>query len=124
MERIEAFNVRLFGAIIAFGSILYRKGRKLIQESIGKLVTYGFYFSIRYPKNSILFLISIGMLIRRSILLALMMWSFLIYAYYRFALREERDVLKVLSLQHEEYRQKISAFIPISKTKIIYYNEE
>ena len=109
-----AFNVLLFGVIMAFGLILLSKGGKLIQESNGKLVTDASYSSIRAPQYSGLFLISIGMLIQ---------WSFLMYAYYRLALCEERDIMKELPLQYQEYDQKIPAFPPISKTKNIYFNE-
>jgi protein-S-isoprenylcysteine O-methyltransferase Ste14 len=73
-----AFNVLLFRAIIAFGSILLSKGGELIKESNGKLVTDGSYSSIRYSQYIRRFLISIGMLIQWSTLPTLIKKDYLL----------------------------------------------
>ena len=40
------------------------------------------------------------------------MWPILILAYYRLAMREEKDVEKQFGREYEEYKKKVPAFIP------------
>ena len=40
------------------------------------------------------------------------MWPILIFAYYKLAMREERDVEKQFGQEFLEYKRKVPAFIP------------
>lgn len=99
--------------IIFFGFYLLYKGWKLIYQSEGKrLVTEGIYAHIRHPQYDGLFLITLGLLIQWPTLITLLMWPFLIYAYYRLARREEREVSRQFPMEYAAYKAKVPAFFP------------
>ena len=99
--------------IVFFGFYIIYKGWMLIYASKGQnLVTEGVYSYVRHPQYSGLFLITIGFLMQWPSLTTLIMWPILMFAYYRLAMREEKDVEKIFGKQYEEYRKKVPAFIP------------
>jgi len=99
--------------LIFFGFYLMYKGWMLIHGAKGgKLVTEGVYSYVRHPQYSGLFLITIGFLIQWPSLTTLIMWPILIFAYYKLAMREERDVEKQFGQEFLEYKKKVPAFIP------------
>lgn len=99
--------------LIFFGFYLMYKGWMLIHGvKGGKLVTEGVYSYVRHPQYSGLFLITIGFLIQWPSLTTLIMWPILIFAYYKLAMREERDVEKQFGQEFLEYKRKVRAFIP------------
>lgn len=77
-----------------------------------KLVTEGVYSYVRHPQYSGLFLITIGFLIQWPSLTTLVMWPVLIFAHYRLAMREEKDMVNQFGDKYLEYRKKVSAFVP------------
>ena len=109
----------LGGLIMALGLLVMSKGWKLIHEAKGSLVTNGIYANIRHPQYSGLFLITIGMLIQWPTVITLLMWPILMFAYYKLAMREESDVIKIFGNTYLEYKKKVPAFVPsFNKLKI------
>jgi len=100
------------GFLMGIGLVFMSKGWKLIHESDGKLVTSGIYSYIRHPQYSGLFLISIGMLNQWPTLLTILMWPFLMFAYFRLSLKEERDVIRQFGQKYLVYKENTPAFIP------------
>ncbi len=99
--------------MILIGFYIIQKGWTLIHAAAGKrLVTDGIYAHIRHPQYSGMFLITLGFLLQWPSLLSLLMWPILMFAYYRLAMKEEKDVQKIFGKQYEEYRQRVPAFIP------------
>ncbi|MFH2030775.1 MAG: isoprenylcysteine carboxylmethyltransferase family protein [Bacteroidota bacterium] len=100
------------GFVMGIGLVMMGNGWKMIHESKEELVTSGIYSYIRHPQYSGLFLISVGMLIQCSTLLTILLWPFLIFAYYRLPLKEERDVLEMFGNEYLNYKSSVPAFIP------------
>jgi len=99
--------------IIFFGLYLMYKGWMLIYGAKGdKLVTEGVYSSVRHPQYAGLFLVTIGFLIQWPTLTTLIMWPVLMFAYYRLAMREEKDLEKQFGKEFLEYKKRVPAFIP------------
>jgi protein-S-isoprenylcysteine O-methyltransferase Ste14 len=82
--------------------------------SEGRLVTEGVYSQIRHPQYVGLFLITLGLLIQWPTLIALVMWPFLTFAYYRLAMREEDEVSRRFPKEYAAYRRRVPAFVPRS----------
>ena len=100
-------------ALIFFGFYLLYAGWSLIYKSEGKhLVTTGIYSYIRHPQYVGLFLITVGFLLQWPTLITLMLWPFLIFAYYRLAKREEAAVSKQFPEEFAAYRATVPAFFP------------
>jgi protein-S-isoprenylcysteine O-methyltransferase Ste14 len=105
--------------IIFFGFIIIHKGWVLIHGAKGeKLITEGVYSRVRHPQYTGLFLITIGFLVQWPSFTTLIMWPILILAYYRLAMREERDVTKQFGQEYLEYKKRVPAFIPHIKKEI------
>lgn len=100
------------GFVMLIGLIMMGKGWRKIHEAKGELVTDGIYAFMRHPQYSGLFLITIGMLIQWPTLVTLVMWPILMYAYYRLALREEREVEAQFGEAYRQYKLRAPAFIP------------
>lgn len=105
------------GLVMGIGLVLMRKGWKLIHESKGELITSGIYSYIRHPQYSGLFLVSIGMLIQWPTLLTLIMWPFLMLAYFRLSLKEEIDIIRKFGHEYIIYKKDVPAFVPNIKMK-------
>ncbi len=101
------------GAIVMLvGLAIMWRGWRQIHGAGGRLVTDGLYARVRHPQYSGLFLITLGMLIQWPTLLTLLMWPVLMFAYYRLAIREEREVLLRFGPDYEHYRKHVPAFVP------------
>lgn len=99
--------------LIFFGLYIMHNGWILIHAAEGKgLVTKGIYSKVRHPQYSGIFLITIGFLIQWPTIITIVMWPVLIVAYYRLALREERDVEKQFGKEYAAYKKRVPAFIP------------
>jgi len=100
-------------AIIFFGFYVMYKGWQLIHGAQGEqLVTEGIYAHVRHPQYSGLFLITIGFLIQWPSISTLIMWPVLMVAYYKLALREEKDVEHQFGQEFLEYQQRVPRFFP------------
>ncbi len=99
--------------IMFFGFYITYKGWILIHSAKGeRLVTEGIYSHVRHPQYGGLFLITIGFLIQWPSLTTIIMWSILIFAYYRLAMREEKELEKKFGQEFFEYRTNVHTFIP------------
>jgi protein-S-isoprenylcysteine O-methyltransferase Ste14 len=100
-------------AIIFFGIYVMYKGWMLIFGSKGeRLVTEGVYSHVRHPQYSGLFLVIVGFLIQWPSLTTLVMGPILFFAYWRLAMREEKDMVNQFGQEYLEYRKKVPAFVP------------
>ena len=105
--------------IIFFGFYLMYRGWMLIYGAKGeKLVIEGVYFYVRHPQYSGLFLVTMGFLIQWPSITTLVMWPILIFAYYRLAMREEKDVEQQFGKEFLEYKKRVPAFIPKLKKEV------
>ncbi len=93
------------------GMLLVIAGWKKIHAS-NSLVDSGIYSRIRHPQYSGLFLILTGWMIHWPTLLTLLMYPVLIFAYYRLALKEEKDMLAEFGEPCRQYSQKTPRFFP------------
>ena len=100
------------GLLMALGIWVMWRAWKQIHAAPGKLVTDGSYARVRHPQYSGLFLVTIGMLVQWPTALTLVMWPVLTFAYYRLAMREEREMLAQFSEAYEAYRRRVPAFVP------------
>ena len=99
--------------IIFLGGYMVYKGWILIHDAKGeKLVTGSIYSHIRHPQYSGLFLITIGFLIQWPSLTTLVMWPVLMFAYYRLAMREEKELTEQFGKDFIQYKNRVPAFIP------------
>lgn len=116
-EWIKLVFCQLGAFVMLMGLFIMSKGWKQIHKAEGALVTDGVYARVRHPQYSGLFLITIGMLIQWPTIITLFMWPILTYAYYRLALREEREVEAEFEEAYRGYKQKVPAFIPKFRNK-------
>ncbi len=106
-------NLIIFG-----GLLLLHQGWKLIHQADGEaLVTEGIYSKIRHPQYSGLFLITIGFLLQWPSVSTIVMWPILMFAYYKLAMREERDVEKKFGDEFVKYKKSVPAFVPSLKNQ-------
>jgi protein-S-isoprenylcysteine O-methyltransferase Ste14 len=117
-EWVKLVICQLGGFVMLIGLIIMGKGWKQIHRAQGELVTDGIYAYVRHPQYSGLFLITIGMLIQWPTIITLAMWPILMYAYYRLALREEREVEEKFGEAYSVYKNRVPAFIPKFGSKI------
>ncbi|NOZ73992.1 MAG: isoprenylcysteine carboxylmethyltransferase family protein [FCB group bacterium] len=115
-EWFKLIICQIGGFVMLIGLIIMGKGWKLIHGTKGGLVTSGIYSTVRHPQYSGLFLVTIGMLIQWPTMITLVMWPILTYAYYRLAMREEREVEEIFGQEYAAYRESVPAFIPNFKT--------
>jgi methanethiol S-methyltransferase len=100
-------------ALIFIGLFIIQDGWLLIHNSAGKrLVTEGVYAYIRHPQYSGIFLITVGFLLQWPTIVTLLMWPILMFAYYRLAMREERDVEQDFGAEYRDYKKRVPAFVP------------
>lgn len=99
--------------MIFYGFYVIQNGWILIHAAKGRhLVTEGVYTYVRHPQYSGLFLITLGFLIQWPSIITVIMWPILVFAYYRLAMREEKDVEKQFGREYLEYKKRVPAFIP------------
>jgi len=111
-EWIKYLICLLGGLVMGLGLLIMSNGWKQIHEAKGNLVIDGIYTKIRHPQYSGLFLITIGMLIQWPTIITLLMWPILMFAYYRLAMREEKEVEAKFGDAYLQYKEKVPAFIP------------
>ncbi len=100
-------NVAMFGGLFIMG-----KAWKQIHRAGGEMITTGLYRRVRHPQYSVLFLITIGMLIQWPTLVTAAMWPVLMFMYYRLARREEREMESRFGSQYAAYRRQVPMFWP------------
>ena len=99
--------------LIFLGLYIMHSGWILIHASGGKrFVAEGGYSYVRHPQYSGIFLITIGFLLQWPTIITMLMWPVLMFAYYRLAMKEERDVEKQFGQEYAQYKKRVPAFIP------------
>jgi protein-S-isoprenylcysteine O-methyltransferase Ste14 len=111
-EWVKLVICQIGGFLMLAGLIIMGKGWKQIHAAQGGLVTNEIYAHMRHPQYSGLLLVTIGMLIQWPTLITLVMWPILTYAYYRLALREEREVEAQFGEEYARYKANVPAFVP------------
>lgn len=111
-EWVKLIICQIGGFLMLIGLIIMGKGWRQIHKANGELVTTDIYSYVRHPQYSGLFLITIGMLIQWPTIITLVMWPILTYAYYRLAVREEREVEEKFRSEYLAYKRTVPAFIP------------
>jgi protein-S-isoprenylcysteine O-methyltransferase Ste14 len=117
--RLEDSNIAMISlhiisnAIILIGFYLIYQGWILIHAAKGdKLVTEGIYAKVRHPQYDGIFLVTVGFLVQWPSLTTLIMWPILIGAYYRLAMKEEKELTNLFGQQYKKYCSRVPAFIP------------
>ena len=99
--------------LMLFGFYLLYKGWMLIYKSEGdRLVTESVYSYVRHPQYDGIFLITISFLLQWPSLTTLIMWPILLFAYYKLATREEKEIERQFGQEFQEYRRNVPAFLP------------
>lgn len=107
------------GLLMALGLWVMWRAWKQIHAAGGALVTDGIYARLRHPQYSGLFLVTIGMLVQWPTLATLLMWPVLALAYYRLAMREEREMIARFGDAYETYRRRVPLFVPWSRGRTL-----
>jgi len=104
---------------------MIQQGWTLIHTAGGKrLVTEGIYARMRHPQYSGMFLITLGFLLQWPSFLTLIMWPILMFAYYRLAMKEEKDVERQFGKAYLDYKKKVPAFLPAGRQVSLNEEEE
>ncbi|MFQ5703452.1 MAG: methyltransferase family protein [Gemmatimonadales bacterium] len=106
------------GLIMAAGIWVMWRAWRQIHGGRGAPITDGMYRRVRHPQYSGLFLVTVGMLIQWPTALTVLMWPLLTVAYYRLAMREEREMIERFGAEYEEYRRQVPAFLPSSLRRL------
>lgn len=99
-------------ALILGGLLLMGAGWRRIHRARGALVTDGVYALVRHPQYVGLFLVTVGMLVQWPTIVTILTWPVLIGAYYRLALREEREAELLFGEGYLCYKARVPMFFP------------
>lgn len=104
-------------SIMLIGVMLVTAGWREIYRAKDSLVTYGIYAYIRHPQYTGIILITLGMLIHWPTLIILLMFPVLVFAYYKLAKKEEKEMEIKFGKTYQEYKSKIPMFFPLFNFK-------
>ncbi|MCG7844201.1 MAG: isoprenylcysteine carboxylmethyltransferase family protein [Methanomassiliicoccales archaeon] len=105
--------VSLIGlGLVIMGWRQVHKGYWSKEEGDGKLITPSIYGYIRHPQYTGFFLITLGMMLEWATLPLIILYTVLLFMYYRLVKREEKDMVDEFGEEYEEYRRKTKMFIP------------
>ena len=99
------------GIISIMGMILIILGWKRIYKSKG-LVKDGIYAYVRHPQYLGIMLIVTAWLFAWPTLLTMITWPILIFAYYKLARIEEKNLIKEFEESYVDYKRKVSMLLP------------
>lgn len=77
-----------------------------------RLATDGLYGVVRHPQYTGIFFAISGQLIHWPTVPTLVLFPVLVWAYYRLAKREERQMIEAFGTRYEEYQRKVPMFFP------------
>jgi len=103
--------------LIGAGALLIFLGWRKIYSAKQELVTTGLYAYVRHPQYLGFLIITLGMLVQWTTILALLMWPLLFVLYYRLAKQEEREMESKFGERYREYKSKVPMLLPLSKLK-------
>jgi len=106
----------LIAAILTiFSLIIIVSGWKKIYYSNGELVTDGVYKYVRHPQYLGILIITTVWLFAWPTLFLIIMYPFLIYAYYRLSKNEEMEMINTFGSKYKEYMERTPMFLPFTK---------
>ncbi|MEM2911940.1 MAG: isoprenylcysteine carboxylmethyltransferase family protein [Candidatus Bathyarchaeia archaeon] len=92
-------------------------GWRQIYNAKGTLVTTGLYGIVRHPQYTGIIIGTAAFLVQWPTILTVIMWPILVYAYYRQAIKEERELEKNFGEKYRLYKQKVPMLIPLLRQK-------
>jgi protein-S-isoprenylcysteine O-methyltransferase Ste14 len=98
--------------MLLVGAYLIVDGWRIVYRGKGGLVTIGVYAHVRHPQYLGIILISIALLIMMTTIPTLIMFPVLVYAYYRLARKEEKEMVKKFGDEYVQYKRKVPMLIP------------
>ncbi len=99
-------------SILALGLIIL--GWRRIYYSKGELVTDGIYSYMRHPQYLGIMLVTTAWLFAWPTLPLIIMYPFLVYAYYRLARREEKEALVSFGSKYRDYMERTPMLLPFT----------
>ena len=87
-------------------------GWKEIYRSKNELVTDGIYGFIRHPQYLGILMITTIWLFAWPTLITAVMWPILLFAYYRLAKKEEKEMEKQFGEKYIEYKKRVPMLLP------------
>jgi protein-S-isoprenylcysteine O-methyltransferase Ste14 len=102
-------NLFIFGGFVLLASawnVLYKAQRE------HRLATTGIYARIRHPQYVAFIAIMFGFLLQWPTILTLVMFPLLVWMYVRLAHTEERDALREMGREYEDYAAVTPRWIP------------
>ena len=105
----------LFGyAIVFFGiSLLIEGWREVYQATQAeRLATTGLYGLVRHPQYTGIFLALFGQLIHWPTIPTVVLFPIVVWAYYRLAKREEKEMIENFGAAYRNYQDSIPMFFP------------
>ena len=105
----------LFGyAIVFFGiSLLIEGWREVYQATQAeRLATTGLYGLVRHPQYTGIFLALFGQLIHWPTIPTVVLFPIVVWAYYRLAKREEKEMIEIFGAAYRNYQDSIPMFFP------------
>lgn len=108
LEMLVGYTVLFIGI-----SLLIEGWREVyVATQAGRLATDGLYSVVRHPQYTGIFLAIFGQLIHWPTIPTLVLFPVIIWAYYRLAKREERQMLEQFGMQYAAYQQQVPMFFP------------
>lgn len=105
--------------MVIIGVILIIAGWRKIYQAKDKLITDGIYKYLRHPQYAGIILGTLGMLIHWPTLITLLMWPFLVLAYYHLAKKEEKEMEEKFGEIYQKYKSEVPMFFPLLKGRIL-----
>lgn len=105
----------LVGYVIVFlGISLLVEGWREVYRATqrGELATEGLYAIVRHPQYAGIFLALLGQLIHWPTVPTLVLFPFIVWAYRRLAVREERAMVEKFGTRYLEYQRTVPMFFP------------
>lgn len=102
-------------SLVFFGISLLIEGWREVYNAAKEeaLATGGLYAVVRHPQYTGIFLAVFGQLVHWPTLPTLVLFPLIVYAYYRLALREEREMLAKYPLAYAAYQSAVpDRFLP------------
>lgn len=92
-------------------------GWRKIYGARRNLVTDGVYGVVRHPQYLGIIIGTAAFLIQWPTIITVAMWPILVYAYYRQALKEEREMEEKFGERYLQYKQRVPMLIPRLKPR-------
>jgi protein-S-isoprenylcysteine O-methyltransferase Ste14 len=106
------FLLPLSNIVVLMGMFLVIFGWRKIHNAESRLVTTGIYGYVRHPQYLGFMLITLGMNILWVTISTLVLWPILVFAYYRLAKQDDKEMKKRFGEEYQKYKRVVPMFIP------------